>query len=109
MDRLHLPATRIDHVGKIDVALVQIFTADGHYSDPSVIVAEFNIMGVAFGPAKTNAPLLVHAHAVLALPITLQRLETIAGRDPQELQTRGAVDQVQLALRRALPRPSATL
>src|ERR1041385_4415998 len=66
---------------------------------PSVVVAKFDFVSVTLYPAKANAPLFVYANAMLALAIFTQRLQPIAGWHTQKIQTRSAVDQVQLALR----------
>jgi hypothetical protein len=43
-----------------------------------MVVHDFDVVRVTFAPAKTNAPLVVDAHAVLAAAIAVQQLESIA-------------------------------
>jgi len=47
-----------------------------------VAVSHLDQTGVTFSPVETNAPPVVNADAVLALPIPGQLLKTIAGRYP---------------------------
>src|SRR5882762_6136384 len=45
-----------------------------------VVVNEFDIRGTAGAPREAEAPLVVHAHAVLASAITSQFLEAVSRR-----------------------------
>jgi len=64
-----------------------------------MVVAKLNIVRVSFLPAKAYAPLVVHADTMLTFPIASQCFQAIARRDTQEVEARGAVDQIQLTLR----------
>jgi hypothetical protein len=43
----------------------------------SVVVDDFNVVGVAVNPAETDAPLIVDADAVLAFALALQGFQPI--------------------------------
>ena len=45
----------------------------------SVVVFATNVVRIVPLPSERNPVLLVHANAVLSLPVSNQRLETIAG------------------------------
>ena len=49
-------------------------------------------------PSEGDAVLLVHANAVLALPVSSQGLETVAGHRGQVLKPLGAVEHRQLPM-----------
>jgi hypothetical protein len=51
-----------------------------------VVVDDFDLLRMPFGPYETQPPLAADPDAVLALPIMLQRLKLVAGRNPKELQ-----------------------
>jgi hypothetical protein len=51
-----------------------------------MVIQNFNFVGIAGVPAKTNSPLIVDPDAVLALPITVELLEAIARRNPQIIE-----------------------
>lgn len=81
-----------------------------------MIVHEFNTIGTVMGPNETKAKLVVHSDRMLASPIPLQRLEAIAGWEPQVFQSVSGVEHRQFALndplkigREALSRASAFL
>jgi hypothetical protein len=63
-----------------------------------VVVSHLDQIGVTFSPVETNAPPVVNADAVLALPIPGQLLKTIAGRDPKVGQALGVVKHAKLAV-----------
>lgn len=45
----------------------------------SVVVCDFDFAGMTILPDKTNAVLLIDANTVLALPVSQQRLQAVAG------------------------------
>jgi hypothetical protein len=47
-------------------------------------------------PLKADTPLIVHADAVLALAIALQRFEPVAGQCRQVLKDVGGFDPIEL-------------
>lgn len=47
------------------------------YSHLSMIINDFNIVGIAAFPRKTNSPLLIDADAMLPPPFTLQFLKVV--------------------------------
>jgi hypothetical protein len=49
----------------------------------SMIVDDFDLVGVAAAPTKTNSPLVVDADTVLTGSVAVQQFEAIAGRNPQ--------------------------
>ena len=64
-----------------------------------VIVAHFDVVGIAVDKAETNAPLIVHGNRMLALPIAAQRMQAIAGGHFQVVEGRRQVHVLQLARR----------
>jgi hypothetical protein len=60
-----------------------------------VVVNDFNGGWTSVGPSKANPKLIVDSDAVLPLPVSLQRLEPIAGWDPEVLKDMGLVQLVQ--------------
>src|SRR5437879_170938 len=62
----------------------------------SVIVRDLNTRGMTCIPLEADAPLLVHADAVFALAITLERLELVRDRDQEILQIFRSVQLLQL-------------
>ena len=62
-----------------------------------MIIDDFDVIRLAVAPDKTQPPLIVNADAVLAEPITLQRLQVIAGRYTQKIQGRGGMQLHQLS------------
>jgi hypothetical protein len=60
-----------------------------------VVVNDFNVGRTGVCPAKANPKLIVDSDAVLPLPVSLQSLEPIAGRNPEILQDVGLVQLVQ--------------
>src|SRR5437016_5880741 len=53
-------------------------------------------------PLKEDAPLIIHADAVLALAIACQRFEPVAGQCRQVLKDVGGFDPIELEPRRPL-------
>jgi hypothetical protein len=62
-----------------------------------MIIDDFDVIRLAVAPDKTQPPLIVNADAVLAEPITLQRLQVIAGRYTQKIQCSGGMQLHQLS------------
>jgi hypothetical protein len=50
-----------------------------------VVIRDLDIIGIAFGPAKTDTPLIVDSDAELAWAIPLKGLEPIPWRHSQIL------------------------
>jgi hypothetical protein len=67
-----------------------------------VVVNDRDVVGVAALPSKAHAPLAVDADAVLATPITLQRLDAIGWRYAKVVQCGGVVEHPQLSPRDGL-------
>ena len=51
-----------------------------------MIVGDLNLDGALIRPAKTNAPLIVDADAVLTFPVATQRFEAVGRRKPKVSQ-----------------------
>jgi len=66
-----------------------------------MIIYDLYVVRVTFFPTETDAPLVVNANAVLPLTIALQRLQVIAGRNPQIVEHSSAMQIEKLAPRRA--------
>jgi hypothetical protein len=65
-----------------------------------MIINNLYFVGVTFFPTETDAPLVVNANAVLPPTIALQRLQVIAGRNPQIVEHSSAMEVEKLATRR---------
>ena len=63
-----------------------------------MIVDDLNLRGTGPGPNEAETPLIVHTDAVLALPITPERLETVPRRGAEKVQCLRRVQLRQLAL-----------
>ena len=50
---------------------------------PSVIVAEFHVIGIAVNEPKADSPLIVDRNGVLSLTVALEWVEPIARRNLQ--------------------------
>ena len=57
-----------------------------------------SVIGVTTVPDETDAPLIVDPDAVLAPPITRERLETVAGRRSQVVERARVVELEELAM-----------
>jgi len=68
----------------------------------SVVVDDFDLLGVGASPAEADAPPVIDADGVLTAPVAAERLEAIAGRHREKGQFDGRVDELQLN-QRALP------
>src|SRR5689334_24733432 len=53
----------------------------------SVVIHDFDVFRTGRRPTKTQTPLVVDADAVLTRTVALQRLEAIAWRNPQVVQS----------------------
>jgi hypothetical protein len=73
--------------------------------DLSVRVDDLDIVGIAFSPGETDAPLVVDANAVLAPAVAPERLQLIARRGLQVLEDSSAVQIEQLPASRPLDGP----
>jgi hypothetical protein len=62
-----------------------------------VVIDQINIIGIAFGPAETYAPLVVHANAVLSLAISQKLLKTIPRGNPQIIDSFSGIQQEHLS------------
>ena len=63
-----------------------------------MVIDDFDIEHIAIFESETDAPLIVHADAMLPLAITLQSLQSVARRGVQKVQRGGGVQLRQLAL-----------
>ncbi len=52
----------------------------------SVVIGDFDAVGVTVSPDKTGTPLLIHADAVLPGPVMFESLETVAGQGTQRVK-----------------------
>jgi hypothetical protein len=43
-----------------------------------VVIGDFDVVGIAIFPVKTDSPLIVNSDAVLAFPIAMQPFQAIA-------------------------------
>jgi hypothetical protein len=64
-----------------------------------MIVDDLNVFGARRRPPEAHPELIVHANAVLAGPFPLERLEAIAGRNPQIAQPPGDLQLPELSPR----------
>jgi len=62
-----------------------------------MIVANLAVVRVAVDEPKTDPPLIIDGDGVLALAVTLERMEAIAGWHLQIVQARRQVDILQFA------------
>jgi len=62
-----------------------------------VIVHDFDFVGITLAPLKADAPLVVDADTVLAIPVTVQRFQPITRTRRQVAQFRCAVQLPQLS------------
>lgn len=67
-----------------------------------MVVHNFNLGRARRSPAKTDPELIVHPDAVLALTVTPQRFETVAGRYAEIVDPAGDLQLPQLAPRDGL-------
>lgn len=62
-----------------------------------MIVYDFHILDPAFGPDETHAVFVIDANGMLAFAVALERLQPIAGRDPQVVELLGDVELLEFA------------
>ena len=96
MDRRHPGRTRSIDIREVDQPGLQLLARDGHPFLHSVVVTEPDIVAVPILPAEANAPLPADPDRPLALPVSAQPFEAMAGNCRQLLQPLGVVDLVQL-------------
>src|SRR5690606_19179933 len=84
------------------VELACHFSSLDHTMNTSVIIHDLDVDRVTVLPAETNAPLVVHADAVLPGAVAFQSLQPVARRCPQIEQRLCPVQQEQLAPDRPL-------
>jgi hypothetical protein len=63
-----------------------------------MVIYNLNIKYISGCPGKTDTPLFVDTDAVLAFPVSFERLQTIAWRRPQEVKSRRSIQLRQLPL-----------
>ena len=66
-----------------------------------MVVNDLNPFWTSIAPPEADAPLIIDSDTVLPRPITAQKLEPVAWRDPEVLQTTRGVNLPQLAQRDA--------
>lgn len=64
-----------------------------------MVIHNLNVESIPFSPLETNAPLFVDPDAVLSLPIPLEELQLIRGRNHEIAQVNGTVLILQLLAR----------
>jgi len=62
-----------------------------------VIVYDFDVLDTAFGPNETDAVFVIDADGMLPFAVTLERFQSIAGRDPQVVEFLGEVELLEFA------------
>ncbi len=67
-----------------------------------MVVDDFNVERIPGAPAKTDSPLLVHADAVLPLPVTFELFQSVSRRDPQILKDGRGVQHSEFPKRNSL-------
>jgi hypothetical protein len=88
----------VGDIGKVDA--VKVFNANGHGVLCSVVINDFNIVGVSALKAKANPPLVIDADAPLSGAVAGERFQPVAGRDAQVFHKPGGVDLFELVSRR---------
>jgi hypothetical protein len=68
-------------------------------SSSSVVVGDLDIIGIAFGETKADAPRVVDGNRMLPCPLSLEGMEPDAGRDLEIVQLSRQVDVLQLPYR----------
>jgi hypothetical protein len=61
-----------------------------------VVVDDLHVEGISSPPHETDTPLVVDSNAVLALPLALEFLETVAWRNAKVLNRPSAVQEQEL-------------
>jgi hypothetical protein len=73
----------------------------------SVVINNFDLVGVSIAPHETDPPLIVDANAVLSLSISIQRLQTVTRRSSQISQLGCTVELSQFSTSDASYGPKA--
>ena len=63
-----------------------------------MIIHQFYVKSVSIAPDKADAPLSVHADAVLPQPVAFQRFQPVGRGYSQILQLKGVMNHLQLPL-----------
>jgi len=71
------------------------------------MVYEFDVVCILTFEAKAQTPLHAHTNAVLAFPVTLERLEAIGGQPGQGCNARRGVKYLQPFRQLILERPQS--
>ena len=66
-----------------------------------MVVNDLNPFWTSVAPLEADTPLIINSDTVLPCSITAKKLESIARRDPEVLQTTRSIDLTQLAQRDA--------
>jgi hypothetical protein len=66
-----------------------------------MVVDDFNVFRSSINPAETDTPLGVDPDGMLSSSVPTQRLQPVAGRNPQVLQIDGSPNCCQTTLRRS--------
>ena len=66
-----------------------------------MVVDDFNVFRSSINPAETDTPLGVDPDGMLSSSVPTQRLQPVAGRNPQVLKVGGSTDCCQTTLRRS--------
>ena len=61
-----------------------------------MIVADLDVPGIAIHEPEADPPLIVHRDRVLALPVTLERKQAVAGWNSEVVQLGRQVDILEL-------------
>jgi len=62
-----------------------------------MVIADFDVVRIAFYEPKTNAPLVVHGDGVLAFAVILQRVKAVARWHLEVVEVRSQVDVLEFA------------
>ena len=63
---------------------------------PLVVIDDFNVMRAVLFPTETDSKLVVDANAPLSFPVSVKRLQPVAGRNLERLDPDGRVKHVEL-------------
>ena len=63
-----------------------------HVASQSVVVGDLNTVRFAHLEPKADSPVIIDANTVLALTISLERLQSVRGRQSKIFQTRSGVE-----------------
>jgi hypothetical protein len=67
---------------------IELFTGlHATLPDHSVVVHQFDVVGIPVTPGKANTPLVVEANAVRTFPIAPEAFQMVARRDAQIFET----------------------